>query len=890
MAKHLVIVESPTKARTIEKFLGRQFEVKASYGHIRDLPNNASEIPPNIKKEKWSRLGVNIENNFAPLYIIPLEKRKAVKLLKDAAKGASELLLATDEDREGESISWHLLEELKPKIPVKRLVFHEITKTAIEEALKNPRGIDENLVKAQETRRIIDRLFGYQVSPLLWKKMAPRLSAGRVQSVALRLLVERERERINFVSATYWDLKAQFRKEKSENDSFEAELIKVDGKRVAGGKDFEPRTGKLREDSDVVLLDSAAARTLREQLLSTDATVTSVEAKPYTQSPYAPFTTSTLQQEGSRKLGFAARKTMSVAQTLYENGFITYMRTDSTTLSEEGLEGARKLISREFGENYLYPSPRIYKTKVKNAQEAHEAIRPAGIDFTRPEDVRKKLGLDAFRLYDLIWKRTLASQMKDSYGTRVNVQIGCGNATFRASGKTIEFAGFLRAYIEGRDEPDGDSEEKESNLPKLEQGDRLEALSIDALEHVTQAPPRYTEGSLIKELERRGIGRPSTWATIVDIVLSRTYAFKKGQALVPTFLAMAVINLMERFFTTLLDYEFTARLEDDLDAISRGEGENLPYLSNFYYGNGHAGLQKLIQLGEEKIDPREVCGVPIGTTEDGRLIEVRIGRYGPFLNDGENRASLPDGLAPDELTLAKARTILDDAAKGPASLGEDPSTHLPIFLKSGRFGPYIQLGENGGSENKPKMVSLLPGMSPPDVTFEKALALLSLPRTVGFHPETGQEITASNGRYGPYIKSGSETRSVPTDVSILDLTLEQAVDLLNQPRYRARAASQQKTAREVGIHPDTGTKIMLRSGRYGPYVTDGKLNASIPSSSNPDELTLEEAIGLLEARAAKLQNAMPEEEKPKKTKKKTTAAAAKKPAKTKAAASKKKRR
>ncbi len=881
MAKHLVIVESPTKARTIEKFLGKGFEVKASYGHIRDLPNSAAEIPPEIKKEKWSRLGVNIESNFTPLYIIPPEKKKAVKQLKDALKGASELLLATDEDREGESISWHLFQELKPKIPVKRLVFHEITKSAIEEALSSPRDIDENLVKAQETRRIIDRLFGYQVSPLLWKKMAPRLSAGRVQSVALRLLVERERERIDFVSAVYWDLKAVFRKQAGENDTFQAELIKVDGKRVASGKDFDPRTGKLKEDTEATLLDAAAAQSLRERLLSAEASVTSVDAKPYTQSPYAPFTTSTLQQEGSRRLGFAARKTMSVAQTLYENGFITYMRTDSTTLSEEGLGGARKLIKEQFGENYLNASPRIYKTKVKNAQEAHEAIRPAGFDFAPPEDVRKKLGFEAWKLYDLIWKRTLASQMKDSHGTRVNVQIDCANAAFRASGKTIEFAGFLRAYIEGLDDPDAESDDKEKKLPKLREGDALETLSLDTLEHVTQAPARYTEGSLIKELERRGIGRPSTWATIVDIVLSRTYAFKKGQALVPTFLAMAVIGLMERFFTTLLDYEFTARLEDDLDSISRGEDDNLPYLNNFYYGNGHAGLQRLIQLGEENIDPRDVCGIPIGTIENGPIIEVRIGRYGPFLSDGENRAALPDGLAPDELSLEKAKVILDEASRGPASLGEDPATRLPIFVKTGRFGPYVQLGENGDSENKPKMVSLLPGMSPSNVTFETALALLSLPRTVGFHPETNQEVVAANGRYGPYIKCGSETRSVPAGVSILELTLNEAIELLKLPRYRARAAAQQKSARELGVHPDTGAKITLRSGRYGPYVTDGKLNASIPSSSNPDEITIEEAIGLLEARASKRQNAMPEDKetrsrKAKKTKKSSKAGPAKK--------------
>lgn len=866
MAKILVIVESPTKARTIEKFLGSKYEVRASYGHIRDLPNNAAEIPPQIKAEKWSRLGVDIERDFSPLYVIPGAKKKTVQELKAALKSAGELLLATDEDREGESISWHLLEELKPKIPYKRLVFHEITKTAIDEALSNTRAIDENLVRAQETRRVVDRLFGYQVSPLLWKKMAPRLSAGRVQSVALRLLVERERERISFRSATYWDLKGRFAKASSGNESFEAELIRLDGKRVASGKDFDPKTGTLKNENGngAILLNAEDARALRERLSVTPSRVSSIEAKPFTQSPYPPFVTSSLQQEGSRKLGFAARKTMSVAQTLYENGFITYMRTDSTILSNEGLEGARNLIRREFGENYLSPSPRIYKTRVKNAQEAHEAIRPSGTEFASPEDVRKKLGFEAFRLYDLIWKRTLASQMKDAHGTRVSVQIECDNATFRAAGKTISFAGFLRAYVEGSDDPEADLEDRESVLPKLEEGELLDIVSLDALEHVTQAPARYTEGSLIKELERLGIGRPSTWATIVDVVLSRTYAFKKGQALVPTFLAMAVVNLMESYFTSLLDYEFTARLEDDLDAISRGEGEFLPYLNNFYYGNGHAGLKKLIQQGEEQIDPRIVCGIPIGTTPDGRQVEVRIGRYGPFITDGTNKASVLDSTAPDELTVDRAASLLEDASRGPEPLGVDPATNLPVYIKNGRFGPYIQLGDNDDSGNKPKMVSLLPGMSPSDVTFETALAILTLPRALGIHPETSEEVTVSNGRYGPYVRAGSETRSVPADVSVLDLTFEQALELLKQPRSRGRAASQPKSLREVGVNSATGAKILMKSGRYGPYVTDGSVNASIPSAMNPDELTLEEAIGLLEARAQKLKDAPPKEPKQKK--------------------------
>ncbi|NMC63312.1 MAG: type I DNA topoisomerase, partial [SAR324 cluster bacterium] len=736
---------------------------------------------------------------------------------------------------------------------------HEITKDAIAEALENPRNIDDNLVKAQETRRIVDRLFGYQVSPLLWKKMAPRLSAGRVQSVALRLLVDRERERMNFVSSIYWDLKAKLKKLESNNDSFEADLVKVDGKRVASGKDFEAVNGKLKEDADVVLLDAAKAQELKEKLLNSPVKVSQVEAKPFTQSPYPPFTTSTLQQEGSRKLGFPARKTMSVAQTLYENGFITYMRTDSTTLSEEALQGSRKLIKNEFGENYLNPSPRIYKTKVRNAQEAHEAIRPAGLDFTNPEDVRRKLGLDAYRLYDLIWKRTLASQMKDAKGTRVSVLIDCSNATFRAAGKTVEFAGFLRAYVETSDDPETELEDKEKVLPKLEEGDSLEILSLDSLEHTTQAPARYTEGSLIKELEKRGIGRPSTWATIVDIVLSRTYAFKKGQALVPTFLALAVIGLMERYFTRLLDYEFTANLEDDLDAISRGEAENLPYLNHFYYGNGFAGLEKLIKIGEEEIDPREVCGIAIGSTEDGKKIEVRIGRFGPFLSDGENKAGLPEGLAPDELSVERAAALIKEAAKGPEALGIDPATHLAIYLKTGRFGPYIQLGENGDKDNRPKMVSLLPGMSASEVDFNTALALLSLPRCIGQNPENNEDITVFNGRYGPYIKCGTETRSIPSDMKVLELTVDQAVELLKQPRTRGRAASQPKNLRELGVHPESGAKITIRSGRYGPYVTDGNINASIPSSANPDETTLEDAIALLSARAERLMNEVPKE-------------------------------
>lgn len=853
MGKRLVIVESPTKAKTITKFLGKDYVVRASYGHVRDLPNNAAEIPANIKSEKWTRLGVNVDKDFEALYIVPPKKKENVQELKTLLKDAEELFLATDEDREGESISWHLLEVLKPKIPVKRLVFHEITKEAIAEAIRTPRSVDESLVRAQETRRIIDRLYGYLISPLLWKKMAPKLSAGRVQSVAMKLLVDRERERIAFRSAKYWDLKAELQKRgvTDESSKFEAMLIEVGGKRVAQGKDFDPATGKLKADSEVVLLDAKTSEELRARVEKAIPQVTDVEEKPYTTKPYAPFTTSTLQQEASRKLRFPVKRTMQIAQTLYENGFITYMRTDSTTLSDEGLNGARKSVEAQFGKDFLYPEPRLYKTKVKNAQEAHEAIRPAGADFTLPSEVRAKLGAEAAKLYELIWQRTLACQMKDAYGTRVIVSIQIADGLFRASGKTLEFAGYLRAYVEDADEPDAEIPTEEKVLPKLSKDEELALASLGVLEHETQPPARYTEGSLIKELERRGIGRPSTWATIVDIVLSRNFAFKKGTALVPTFVATAVTQLMERYFTYLLDYEFTARLEDDLDAISRGEAESLKYLNSFYFGNGHPGLKELVATGEEKIDPREVCGVPLGTDAEGRGIEVRIGRWGPFISDGTNRASLPDGVAPDELSVEKATEILATAAKGPASLGIEPVSGKQIYLKNGRFGPYLQLGENVEGEDRPKMASLLPGMKPEQATFEIAVEILKLPKTLGQHPESKQDVIAASGRFGPYIKCGTDTRSIPAELTPIAITFEQALELLKQPKTRGRG-SKPATMRELGKHPVTEKPLVIKSGRYGPYVSDGEINASLPRNSNPDELTMDAAVDLLAARAAKI--------------------------------------
>lgn len=853
MTKRLVIVESPTKAKTIAKFLSNDFEVLASYGHIRDLPNNAAEIPAEVKKQKWSRLGVNVDDGFSPLYIIPSDKEKRVNELKRAVKNASEVFLATDEDREGESISWHLLSVLQPKVPVKRLVFHEITKKAIQESLDNAREIDENLVRAQETRRIIDRLYGYSVSPLLWKKMVPRLSAGRVQSVAIRLLVQRERERAKFRSADFWDIKATFEAPSDTTIPFDAELTHVGDKRVASGKDFDPETGKLSTRADVILLDEAAANKLSEKLRTAAPVVSEVESRPFSQRPYAPFTTSTLQQEGNRKLGFGAKRTMAVAQTLYENGFITYMRTDSTTLSEEALGAARSLITREFGKEYLYDAPRIYKTKVKNAQEAHEAIRPAGSEFTSPTTVKDRLGLESFRLYELIWKRTLASQMRDAEGTRVSVSISVEDATFRASGKTISFPGFLRAYVEGSDDPEADLAEQERNLPPLKQGDGVTSKRYDVLKHSTQPPARYTEGSLIKELERLGIGRPSTWATIVDVVLSREYAFKKGTALVPSFLAIGVTGLLEGYFSHLVDYGFTAKLEDDLDEISRGERDNLEKLRSFYFGEATAlkGLKDLVTEGEEKIDPREVCGIKLGKDSQSRDVEVRIGRYGPFLSNGETRASVPDTLAFDELTPEKAEKLLAEAAKGPEALGVDPATNLPVYLKKGRFGPYIQLGDMVEGGDKPKMASLLPGITPDSVTLDIALQLLAFPKLIGVNPENQTEVFIASGRFGPYVKCGGESRSIPADESPLTLTFERSLELLKQPRTRGRAANQPKTLKELGKHPQTDAPIQIKSGRYGPYVTDGTTNASLPQGGDPETLTVEEAVNLLAERAAK---------------------------------------
>lgn len=878
MPKHLVIVESPAKARTLARFLGDDYHVEASIGHIRDLPESAAEIPAQFKKEPWARLGVNVEEGFEPLYVVPSSKKDHIRKLKALLKECDALYLATDEDREGESISWHLKEVLKPKVPIHRLVFHEITKKAILEALETVRDIDEDLVRAQETRRILDRLYGYEVSPLLWKKVRPRLSAGRVQSVAVRLIVERERARMAFKRATYWDLVGQFSKDTSK--PFTATLTKLADKRIASGRDFDPDTGKLKEsdaDKAPILLGELEAAALKERLQKVTPKVATVEEKPFTEKPQAPFTTSTLQQDANRRLRYSARRTMDLAQRLYENGFITYMRTDSTTLSEEAVRNARELITEKYGAESVPGEPRVYKSKVKNAQEAHEAIRPAGAEgFTDVASVKKSVGNDAGKLYELIWRRTVASQMKNATGKRVSVEIALDDATFQVGGKVVEFPGFLAAY-------DHVEKAEDDRLPKLTAGDSLDLHDLEAKDHTTQPPARLTEASLVRELEARGIGRPSTYASIIETILRREYVRKQSNALVPTWTAFAVTNLMEGFLAELVDYGFTATMEDDLDLISLGKIAQLEYLQRFYNGNGSAGLRQKLESVVEEIDPRQVCGITLGE-HDGKIVEVRVGRYGPFLSTGDTRASIADDIAPDELTLEVALDLLEKAAAGPRVVGSDPETKLPVYAKNGRFGPYVQLGDMVEGEEKPKMASLLKGMSLEEVTLEQAMGLLSFPRVLGKHPETGELVHASNGRYGPYVFMEKETRSLPDDVSPLDVDLKQALALLAQPKQRrGRTAAKREPLKVFGKHPENGEEVKLMEGRFGPYVTDGNHNASIPRGTSVDEVTLDFAVELLAQRALKAPA-----KKKKKAKKKTATkkTAKKKTAKKKTAAKK----
>jgi DNA topoisomerase-1 len=831
----LVIVESPAKAKTIAGYLGKEFVVESSIGHVRDLPHNAAEIPAKYKGESWSRLGVDVDNDFQPLYVVDSRKKKVVSDLKAKLKNADELLLATDEDREGEAIAWHLREVLQPKVPVRRMVFHEITRPAIERALTQTRDIDDDLVDAQETRRILDRLYGYEVSPVLWRKIMQGLSAGRVQSVATRLVVERERERMRFVAASYWDIVATF-----EPGAFDARLSAVDGRRIAQGRDFDQQ-GALRTP-DAVQLGEDDARSLAASLEGSTFSVSSVEEKPYTRRPAPPFMTSTLQQEASRKLRLSSQQTMRVAQRLYENGYITYMRTDSTTLSESALAAARDQARELYGAETVPAEPRQYTRKVKNAQEAHEAIRPAGDRFRTPDAVRNELSADEFNVYDLIWKRTVASQMADARGQTVSVRI-TGQASdgrtaeFATAGTVITFRGFLLAYEEGRDEPAAEDEGR--LLPKLAEGDALEATRLDPDGHSTSPPSRYTEATLVKALEERGIGRPSTYAAIMGTILDRGYVRKQGQALVPEFLAFAVVNLLEKHFSRLVDYEFTARLEDDLDEIASGEEKRDEWLRRFYFGaDGDAGLKELVEGRLAEIDAREINTVELPGTD----IVVRVGRYGPYLERGEDRQTLPPDIAPDELTPERAEELLAQGQHD-QQLGVDPETGRAIIVKAGRYGPYVTEVVEG--DEKPRTASLFSSMSPETVTLEDALRLLTLPRTLG--ESDGEEVVAANGRYGPYVKKGKESRSLDSEDQLFTITLEEALAKLAEPRQRGRRAAA-PPLRELGDDPVSGKPVVLKEGRFGPYVTDGETNASLRAGDTVDGITPERAYALIQDR------------------------------------------
>ena len=873
----LVIVESPAKAKTIEKYLGSGFIVEASVGHVRDLPKGASEIPAKYRKEKWARLGVNVDANFEPIYIVPEEKVKQVAKLKDLMRNASSLYLATDEDREGEAISWHLLETLKPKktLPVQRLVFHEITKSAILKALDSPRQVDYNLVKAQETRRILDRLFGYEASPILWYKIKNNLSAGRVQSVAVRLIVQREYERINFHKASYWDVVGMFSPQGQKD--FQATLSRVDDKLIPSGKDFDPSTGNILKPEKFIQLTEETAVSLINRLQCASAIVDSVEEKPYATHPYPPFTTSALQQEANRKLNFTAKQTMSVAQSLYENGRITYMRTDSTNLSQEAISAARRLVEEHYGKEFLPASPRIYTKKVKNAQEAHEAIRPAGNEFPLPDDLRKFLSADEYRLYDLIWKRTVASQMADSIGKRKTIVVAVDNARFNVSGKTITFPGYLRAYVEGKDDPNAELATHEIVLPDVKKGESLQITSLTPQGHTTTPPQRYSEAALTHTLEEKGIGRPSTYASIIDVILNRNYVFKKNGALIPSWTAFAVCKLLETYFHTLVDYDFTADMENALDEISNGTRDRDSYLRAFYFGNQNRGvdqdgsttdkfpfpedfslgLKALIEENKNIIDPKKVSSFLIGTPQKGDAsdaspIILRVGRYGPFLEQDEIQANVPEDLPPDELTLAKAQELLDASKNSAQPIGYHPDDGRPIFLKHGRYGCYVQCGDPDHSEFDVQNASLLKGMTENDVTLEVALQLLALPKTLGTNPSNNESVVASNGRFGPYVKCGTETRSIPASFSVLTITLEQALELLAQEKVKQRASTAKATPlKTFGISPVTNQEIKLLNGRYGPYVTDGETNASLPKDASQEDLDFDQALALLAARAAK---------------------------------------
>ncbi|MFZ2510285.1 MAG: type I DNA topoisomerase [Gordonia sp. (in: high G+C Gram-positive bacteria)] len=980
--RRLVIVESPTKARKIAGYLGANYIVESSRGHIRDLPRGAADVPAKYKGQPWARLGVNVDEGFDPLYVVSADKKSTVSELKALLKDVDELYLATDGDREGEAIAWHLLETLKPKVPVKRMVFHEITESAIRAAAENPRELDIDLVDAQETRRILDRLYGYEVSPVLWKKVMPKLSAGRVQSVATRIIVDRERERMAFVSADYWDLAATMDAGADATPrTFASRLLSVDDARVASGRDFGS-DGKLKKD-DVVVLDSVKANALVAGLQNTQLTVSSVEEKPYTRRPYAPFMTSTLQQEAGRKLRFSSDRTMRTAQRLYENGYITYMRTDSTTLSESAINAARTQARELYGPEFVHATPRQYTRKVKNAQEAHEAIRPAGDTFKTPGQLASALSADEFRLYELIWQRTVASQMADAKGTTMSLRISGTastgeNVVFSSSGRTITFPGFLSAYVESvEDSGDSKADDAENRLPNLREGQQLTAAQLTADGHSTNPPARYTEASLVKMLEELGIGRPSTYASIIGTIQDRGYVIKKGNALVPSWVAFAVIGLLEGYFSSLVDYDFTAALEDDLDLIANGAADRTRWLSEFYFGPGeeakeadaaaHAiarlgGLKKMIGVNLEGIDAREVNSIKILDDAEGRAVFVRVGRYGPYLERNVaaagaepdlQRANLPADMTPDELTVEVAEKLFSTPQEGRV-LGIDPATGHEIVAKEGRFGPYVTEilpsdddeddGDSGapatipqgptprdGGETvpggaaagdevvalddvpagsvvtkapakkaaakktaakkapakkagpKPRTGSLLRSMDIATVTLEDALRLLSLPRVLGADPESGDEITAQNGRYGPYLKKGTDSRSLANEEQMFTVTLDEALKIYSEPKRRGRAAAA-PPLRELGPDGATGQPMVIKDGRFGPYVTDGETNASLRKGDDVATITVERAMELLAERRAR----GPAKKAAKKTVKKTAAkkTAAKKTAAKKTAAKK----
>ena len=861
----LVIVESPTKARTISNYLPSGYRVQASMGHIRDLPASAEEIPPAHKDKSWANLGVDVDNDFDPLYVVPKTKSKVVKELKEALKGASELILATDEDREGESISWHLLQVLNPKIPTKRMVFHEITKEAIQAALKNCRSIDENLVHAQETRRILDRLYGYTLSPLLWKKISKGLSAGRVQSVAVRLLVQRERERRAFKTANYWDLKATLEKDKNQ---FDSKLVTLNGQKVANGSDFDADTGRLLPDRQVTLLDQATATALKERIQDKIWRVSHTEEKPTTRKPSPPFTTSTLQQEANRKLGISARDTMRIAQNLYEQGYITYMRTDSVHLSDQAITAARNCVEQMYGKNYLSPQPRQYTTKSKGAQEAHEAIRPAGSSFRLPRETGLS-GLE-FALYDLIWKRTVASQMADARITQIAVNIQVENAGFRSSGKRIDFPGFFRAYVEGSDDPEAAIDDQEIILPPLSVGDTPNCRQLEAISHDTQPPARYSEASLVKTLESEGIGRPSTYATILGTIIDRGYAQMRNKTLIPTFTAFAVVSLLENHFPDLVDPKFTSKMEETLDDIATGSAQWLPYLDRFY--RGEKGLESQVKERESQINSSTAKSVIL---EDLQAT-IKIGKYGPYLEvprgDEILTASIPADLTPADLNPEQVETLLRQKTEGPDKIGLHPDTGEPIYLLVGSYGPYVQLGDISEDNPKPKRASLPKGVKPEDITLEQAVGLLALPRLLGTHPLTGGKIKASLGRFGPYVvqEEGKEKeyRSLKAGDDVLTITLDRALALLAEPK-KARGArgSTKPPLKELGKHPDDGELVGLYEGPYGIYIKHGKTNAKIPEGETAETLTLEQALVALAAKATTAK---------KTTTKKTTSSSSKK--------------